>query len=139
MNLTTFLQAVISLIFIYLILSLLTSELQEYLATIFEARAKRLKQSIRQMLGEQDYPYYRLKFNGNGSDKLNQGDRIWLKDGKINKISAGQPGADGGRRRCRIRRCDRDRPRPDHRADPGLPQRPRQREDAERGGGRPHR
>ena len=55
MNLNTFLQAVISLVFIYLILSLLTSELQEYLATFSEARAKRLKQSIRQMLGEEDW------------------------------------------------------------------------------------
>jgi hypothetical protein len=48
----TFLQAIISIVFIYLILALLTSELQEYLATISESRAKRLKQSIRQMLGE---------------------------------------------------------------------------------------
>ena len=87
MNLTTFLQAVISLVFIYLILSLLTSELQEYLATVFEARAKRLKQSIRQMLGEQDYPYYRLEFNA--SDKLEKDNWIWLQDGTINKISAG--------------------------------------------------
>ena len=55
MTLSTFLQAVISLVFIYLILSLLTSELQEYLATFSEARAKRLKQSIRQMLGEEDW------------------------------------------------------------------------------------
>ena len=55
MNLNTFLQAVISLVFIYLILSLLTSEFQEYLATFSEARAKRLKQSIRQMLGEEDW------------------------------------------------------------------------------------
>jgi hypothetical protein len=52
MSLGTFLQAVISIVFIYLILALLTSELQEYLATITESRAKRLKQSIRQMLGE---------------------------------------------------------------------------------------
>lgn len=83
MNLTTFLQAIISLVFIYLILSLLTSELQEYLATVFEARAKRLKQSIRQMLGEQDYPYYRLEC----SDELKKDDWIWLQDGKINKIN----------------------------------------------------
>ena len=52
MTLGTFLQAIISLIFIYLILALLASELQEYLATLSEARAKRLKESIRQMLGE---------------------------------------------------------------------------------------
>jgi len=84
MALSTFLQALISIVFIYLILSLLTSELQEYLATIFEARAKRLKQSIRQMLGEQDYPYYRLEFNS--SDKFEKDNWIWLQDGKINKI-----------------------------------------------------
>nr|NCQ71394.1 hypothetical protein [Microcystis aeruginosa W13-16]NCQ75938.1 hypothetical protein [Microcystis aeruginosa W13-13]NCQ80423.1 hypothetical protein [Microcystis aeruginosa W13-15]NCR24169.1 hypothetical protein [Microcystis aeruginosa L111-01] len=57
MTLGTFLQAIISIVFIYLILALLTSELQEYLATISEARAKRLKQSIRQMLGEDGLKY----------------------------------------------------------------------------------
>ena len=53
MTLSAFLQGIISIVFIYLILSLFTSELQEYLATLSEARAKRLKQSIRQMLGEE--------------------------------------------------------------------------------------
>jgi hypothetical protein len=61
MTLGTFLQAVISIVFIYLILALLTSELQEYLATISEARAKRLKQSIRQMLGEDGLKYTDLE------------------------------------------------------------------------------
>ena len=60
MTLGTLLQAIISLTFIYLALALITSELQEYLATIFESRAKRLKQSIRQMLGEQDTFLYPL-------------------------------------------------------------------------------
>lgn len=46
------LQTIISLVFIYLALALITSELQEYLATLSEARAKRLKQSILKMLGE---------------------------------------------------------------------------------------
>jgi hypothetical protein len=61
MTLGTFLQAIISIVFIYLILALLTSELQEYLATISEARAKRLKQSIRQMLGEDGLKYNDLE------------------------------------------------------------------------------
>ena len=55
MNLGIVLQAIISIVLIYLLLSLLTSELQEYLATLFEARAKRLKQSIRQMLNEENW------------------------------------------------------------------------------------
>lgn len=54
MTLSSFLQGMISIVFIYLILALFTSELQETLATLSEARAKRLKQSIRQMLGEEE-------------------------------------------------------------------------------------
>lgn len=64
MTVGTLLQTIISLVFIYLILALLTSEIQEYLATIFEARAKRLKESIRQMLGED-----RLKLTSSYDEK----------------------------------------------------------------------
>jgi hypothetical protein len=84
MALSTLLQALISIIFIYLILSLLTSELQEYLATFSEARAKRLKQSIRQMLGEQDYPFYLLDVDQ--GTKIPKDPNIWLKDEKINLV-----------------------------------------------------
>ncbi len=52
MSLGTILQTIIAVIFIYLILSLITSEIQEAIASIFEFRAKRLKESIKQLLGE---------------------------------------------------------------------------------------
>lgn len=55
MNLGNFLQAIISIALIYLILALLTSELQELIATCFEVRSKRLKQSIYRMLGEESW------------------------------------------------------------------------------------
>jgi hypothetical protein len=80
MTLGTFLQAIISIAFLYLILAIFTSELQEYLATIFESRAKRLKQSIRQMLGEQDWPFYQIDSDGL---TIKNGSKIYIKDGKI--------------------------------------------------------
>lgn len=46
MNLPTILNVAIGLIFIYLILSLLSSEVQEILATLLQWRAKHLQQSI---------------------------------------------------------------------------------------------
>ena len=55
MSLGTLLQTIIAVIFIYLILSLLASEIQEYIASIAEFRAKRLKESIKQFLGEDEY------------------------------------------------------------------------------------
>ena len=53
MSLGTILQTIIAVIFIYLILSLITSEIQEAIASIFEFRAKRLKESIKQFWGEE--------------------------------------------------------------------------------------
>lgn len=50
MNLPLILDIGIGLIFIYLILSLLASELQEFIATIFQWRAKHLKESIEILL-----------------------------------------------------------------------------------------
>lgn len=50
MNLPFILDIAISLIFIYLILSLLASEIQEALATVFQWRAKHLKESIEILL-----------------------------------------------------------------------------------------
>jgi hypothetical protein len=58
MSLGTLISTIITIVFLYSVLALFTSELQEYLAAIFESRAKRLKQSIRQILGEQDWPFY---------------------------------------------------------------------------------
>lgn len=52
MSLGTLLQTIIAVIFVYLILSLVASEIQEQIASIFEFRAKRLKESIKQLLGE---------------------------------------------------------------------------------------
>lgn len=52
MSLGTILQTILAVIFIYLILSLITSEIQEEIASISEFRAKRLKESIKQLLGE---------------------------------------------------------------------------------------
>jgi hypothetical protein len=83
MNLFTFVQAIVSIAFIYLVLSLFTSEIQEYLAAIFESRAKRLKQSIRQMLGEQDYPLLPLKVDND----IKSGKNIWIDpNGAIKEI-----------------------------------------------------
>lgn len=48
----TILQTILAVIFIYLILSLITSEIQEAIASVAEFRAKRLKESIKQLLGE---------------------------------------------------------------------------------------
>jgi hypothetical protein len=46
MNLPSILNVAIGLVFIYLILSLLSSEIQEILATLLQWRAKHLQQSI---------------------------------------------------------------------------------------------
>lgn len=51
MDLPTFVNIAIGLIFIYLILSLLASEIQEIIAALLELRAKRLKDGIKTLLG----------------------------------------------------------------------------------------
>ena len=91
MNLFAFLQSIVSIAFIYLVLSLFTSEIQEYLAAIFESRPKRLKQSIRQMLGEQDYPFVPLTVDENIPISNNTAStssvRIWIDpNGVIKKV-----------------------------------------------------
>ncbi|MDJ0903635.1 MAG: hypothetical protein QNJ55_33060 [Xenococcus sp. MO_188.B8] len=50
MNLPIIVDVVISLVFVYLILSLLAAEIQELIATIFQWRAKHLKESIINLL-----------------------------------------------------------------------------------------
>jgi hypothetical protein len=52
MSLPTFANIAIGLIFIYLILSLLASEVQEIISSLLELRAKGLKQGIKTILGE---------------------------------------------------------------------------------------
>ena len=52
MSLATLLQIIISLVFIYLILSLVVSELQEQLTALLEFRARNLKKAIEIFLGE---------------------------------------------------------------------------------------
>jgi len=54
MGLPAILDVVISLFFIYLILSLLASGLQEFIATVFEWRAKHLKEAIQILLGDNE-------------------------------------------------------------------------------------
>jgi hypothetical protein len=54
MNLPAMLDVVISLFFIYLILSLLASGLQEFIATVFEWRSKHLKSAIEILLGDNE-------------------------------------------------------------------------------------
>lgn len=54
MSLGTFLQTIITVVFIYLLLALIASEIQENIAAVFEMRAKRLRRSIQQMFGEKD-------------------------------------------------------------------------------------
>ncbi len=58
MNISTFLQSIITIVFIYLLLSLIASEVQENISSVFELRARRLKQSIQKMLGETNYNNY---------------------------------------------------------------------------------
>ena len=58
MNISIFLQSIITIIFIYLLLSLIASEIQENISAVFELRARRLKQSIQKMLGETNYNHY---------------------------------------------------------------------------------
>ncbi len=52
MNLPTFVNIGIGLIFIYLLLSLLASEIQEIISSILELRAKRLNQGIQTLLSD---------------------------------------------------------------------------------------
>ena len=51
MNIQLILSVSLSLIFIYLILSLLASEIQELISTVFQWRAEHLRKSIEILLG----------------------------------------------------------------------------------------
>jgi hypothetical protein len=50
MNLPTLLNIAIALIFVYLIVSLLASQIQEFIATILQWRAVHVKESIEGLL-----------------------------------------------------------------------------------------
>jgi hypothetical protein len=80
MFLGTFLQAIITVVFIYLILSLLASELQENVAAVFELRAKRLKASIQRMFGEDEgkNPLTQKFYEHPNIISLNQSRYSWL-------------------------------------------------------------
>ena len=54
MNLPFILDVLISLVFIYLILSLLASEIQELITTLLQWRAKHLKDSIESLISGGD-------------------------------------------------------------------------------------
>ena len=56
MSLPVILEIAIGLIFIYLTLSLVASEIQEILSTLFQWRAEHLKRSIEQLLAGDSYP-----------------------------------------------------------------------------------
>ena len=63
MNLSTIISITISLTLIYLILSIVTAEIQEIIATIFNLRGKNLKESIVKLLGEhEDDPLNKSNF-----------------------------------------------------------------------------
>ena len=54
MNFPAILDVAIGLFFIYLILSLLASGIQELIATVLEWRAKQLKEAIQIILGDNE-------------------------------------------------------------------------------------
>ena len=54
MDLSTIISIAISLIFIYLLFSIVTSQIQELIAELLKLRAKNLKQYIRYLLGEEE-------------------------------------------------------------------------------------
>jgi threonine/homoserine/homoserine lactone efflux protein len=76
MSLFSVLQLIIALVFIYLILSLVTSQLQEAFAGWQEFRAKRLKESIFQLLGEEKLIYQKDTFGF-----------VWIKDSDGKPVS----------------------------------------------------
>jgi hypothetical protein len=80
MNLGTILQTIIATVIIYLIFSLLASEIQENVSTLFELRAKRLRKSIQKMFGENrvDEPLTTLLYNHPDIASLNQSAYSWL-------------------------------------------------------------
>ncbi|NEP09113.1 MAG: hypothetical protein F6K14_02460 [Symploca sp. SIO2C1] len=73
MNLPTVLNIAIGLILIYLTCSLISSEIQELIATLFEWRAKNLKNAIAQLLGEEspDTPLINKIYNSPLIQSLN--------------------------------------------------------------------
>jgi hypothetical protein len=60
MNLPLVLDVIISLVFIYLVLSLLASEIQELIATVLQWRAKHLKESIANLIAGSSAPNRRV-------------------------------------------------------------------------------
>jgi hypothetical protein len=80
MNIGTILQTIIATVLIYLILSLLASEIQENIAALSQLRAKRLRQSIQQMFGESkdNEPLTQLLYSHPNIKSLNQSAFRWL-------------------------------------------------------------
>jgi hypothetical protein len=80
MNIGTILQTIIATVLIYLLLSLLASEIQENVATVFELRAKRLRKSIQKMFGEDNNnePFTKLFYDHDNIKSLNQSAHSWL-------------------------------------------------------------
>ncbi|NET07587.1 MAG: hypothetical protein F6K16_23365 [Symploca sp. SIO2B6] len=76
MNLSIIVSITVSLIFFYLIFSLVASEIQELLTTILEWRAKHLRESIANLLGEENSgdPLIQKLYNNSLIRSLNQKD-----------------------------------------------------------------
>lgn len=69
MNFYIIIQTVIYLIFIYLLLSLLVSEIQEAISSILEFRANRLKKSLFILFGEDKADAYNIPSKNDDSDR----------------------------------------------------------------------
>lgn len=78
MSLGNLLQTIITIVFIYLILALISSEIQENIAAVFELRAKRLKDSIQQMLGDTDGTLIKMLYDHPNIVALNQSAYSWF-------------------------------------------------------------
>jgi hypothetical protein len=90
MSFGTFLQTIITIVFIYLILALIASEIQENIAAVCELRARRLKNSIEQMLGEKhNSPLIQELYNHPNISTLNQSAYSWISLLTTQRVSVG--------------------------------------------------
>jgi len=76
MDLTIIIQVAIGMIFVWVILAVITSQIQDWIASIFTWRAEMLEAAIKQMLGDKDlkdeiykHPLIKGLFTNNGNRK----------------------------------------------------------------------
>ena len=93
MSIGSIIQSIIALLFIYLIFSLLVSTILEAIASKYEFRAKRLRESIKRILGEEDltkdglnYSLTEKLYNSPQFKALNQSSKIIISNNKIIEI-----------------------------------------------------